>query len=287
MSATRRALVLGGGGVAGIAWETGILAGLRDEGVDVAAGADLVVGTSAGSAVAAQVTSGATYDDLVARQLVPPEQSGEIAAEIDVVQIGKMFLSAVRDTSSAKEMRAAIGRGALAADTVPEAARRAVSEHRVPSHEWPASPELRSGAADAQSGEPRVFSAADGVAIVDAVAASCAVPGVWPPVTIEGHRYIDGGVRSITNADLATGYDIVLVLAPFAETPPLGDPEALAAIDALTERAAVLTLLPDEASLAAMGANPLDPAVRAPTVTAARAQGRTLAAEVAAKWEKS
>jgi NTE family protein len=181
-------------------------------------------------------------------------------------------------------MRAALGRGALEADTVPEAARRAVIEHRLPSHEWPASPELRIVASDAESGEPRVFSAGQGVAIVDAVAASCAVPGVWPPVSIDGRRYIDGGVRSITNADLAAGCDIVLVVAPFAETPPLGDPEALAAIDALAETARMRTITPDDDSLAGMGTNPLDPATRAPTVTAGRAQGRALAAELRAFW---
>ena len=52
-----------------------------------------------------------------------------------------------------------------------------------------------------------VFDAASDVRLLDAVGASCAVPGIWPPVTINGRRYIDGGIRSAANADLAAGCD--------------------------------------------------------------------------------
>ncbi|KOG91505.1 patatin, partial [Streptomyces varsoviensis] len=72
--------------------------------------------------------------------------------------------------------------------------RRAVVERRLLSHEWPAR-RLLVTAVDAATGEFTAFDAASGVGIVDAVAASCAVPGVWPPVTIGAKRYIDGGVR--------------------------------------------------------------------------------------------
>ena len=66
----------------------------------------------------------------------------------------------------------------------------------------------------ADNGEFVAFEKSSGVSLVDAVAASCAVPGVWPPVTINGRRYIDGGMRSAVNADLAAGYERVVVLAP-------------------------------------------------------------------------
>ena len=94
-----------------------------------------------------------------------------------------------------------------------EPVRRAVIAARLPSHEWPAHP-LVVTAIDAHSGAFTRFDASSGVPLVDAVAASCAVPGVWPPVSIGGRRYIDGGVRSVTNADLASGCGRVLVLAP-------------------------------------------------------------------------
>ncbi len=59
-----------------------------------------------------------------------------------------------------------------------------------------------------------VFNRESGISLLDAVAASCAVPLVWPAATINGKRYIDGGVRSSANADLATGCGRVVVLAP-------------------------------------------------------------------------
>ncbi len=73
MSDERSALVLGGGGITGIAWEIGVLSGLAEAGVDLS-GADLVVGTSAGSVVGAQLTSGAELEAMYARQLEPPTQ---------------------------------------------------------------------------------------------------------------------------------------------------------------------------------------------------------------------
>ncbi|MCU1391698.1 MAG: patatin [Ilumatobacteraceae bacterium] len=279
----RRALVLGGGGVAGIAWETGILVGLADAGLDLTA-ADLVVGTSAGSTVAAQVTSGEGFDALFARQLVPTDQSGEIAAQLDIEQIAAMFGDALRHASSPLELRAAIGHAALAADTVPESTRRAVIEHRLPAHRWPAGRALRIVAADAETGEVRVFSADDDVSIIDAVAASCAVPGVWPPVTIGHRRYVDGGVRSSTNADLAEGCGVIIVLAPVADIPGVSDRDVLAAIEQLDRTATVLTIRPDEASAQAIGSNPLDPETRAPAANAGRAQGTRIANEISSVW---
>src|SRR3954468_18850847 len=77
----KRALVLGGGGITGIAWEIGLLKGLRDLGVDLTA-ADTVIGTSAGSVVGAQLTSAFDLDDLYAAQLREPR--GEVAARFDL-----------------------------------------------------------------------------------------------------------------------------------------------------------------------------------------------------------
>ena len=121
-----------------------------------------------------------------------------------------------------------------------------------------------------------MFDRHSGTALVDAVAASCAVPGIWPPVSIGGRRYVDGGVRSSDNADLATGYAEVVVLSPLGLNPafpsrmPLQD-----AVDRLrAEASAVTVITPDAASAAAMGVNPLDPATRAPAAQAGRAQGR-------------
>lgn len=276
--------MLGGGGVAGIAWELGLLAGLADEGVDVT-DADLIIGTSAGSTVAAQITGNASLEELFARQLVPADQSGELMAVLDLEALTAMFGEALRVAKTPVEMRAAIGRAALAADTVPEPARRAVIEHRLLDHEWAAHRDVRIVAADAATGETRVFTRDDGVSIVDAVGASCAVPGVWPPVTIDGHRYIDGGVRSSTNADLTSGCGVVLILAPVDDIAGVADVTVSAAIERLSEVAAVTWVRPDPASTSAIGTNPLDPATRGPAARAGRAQGRSIAAEIKAAWD--
>lgn len=269
------ALVLGGGGVAGIAWITGLLAGLAEAGQDVT-GAGLLVGTSAGATVTAQLGSGLSLEELYARQADPGRQSAELMAELDMEALGARMAAALGDTTTFTEMRRAIGGFSLAADTVPEPERRAVIEGRLPSHEWPERA-MKIVAVDAETGEPRVFDNSSGVSLVDAVTASCAVPGVWPPATIEGHRYVDGGVRSAMNADYATGASRVLLILPLGQDEPLASEKPL--VEALAElRAAgaeVAILEPDEASLAAIVTNPLDPASRTPAAEAGRAQGRT------------
>lgn len=268
-----QALVLGGGGVAGIAWITGVLAGLADAGQDVTGG-ELIVGTSAGAAVAAQLGSGLPLDDLFARQAEPARQAREIAAELDLEKAGAELADLTAGLSGAEALRR-VGSYALAARTVAEADRRAVIVSRLPAVDWPER-RLLLVAVDAASGETRVFDRDCGVSLVDAVAASCAVPGVWPPVTIDGRRYIDGGVRSSDNADLAAGAGRIVILSPLGMDSPLPAPMSLASV--VTElRAAgseVVVISPDESSSSAIGLNPLDPATRTPAALAGRAQGR-------------
>ncbi|GAB3138755.1 patatin-like phospholipase family protein [Amycolatopsis stemonae] len=271
-----QALVLGGGGVAGIAWTTGVLTGLAEHGQDLT-GADLLVGTSAGAAVAAQVTSGVPLDELFARQADPARQTPEIPAEIDFEKFASAFGDVVTGTTAPAELRRAMGELALQAETVSEQDRRAVIEARLPVHDWPEQ-RLVIVAVDAETGEPRRFDRASGVSLVDAVAASCAVPGIWPPVTIDGRRYVDGGVRSAENADYATGFTRVTVVSPMGTDAPLPmEKPLLTVLDDLREAGAEVTLItPDEASLAAIGENPMDPAARTPAAEAGRTQGAAL-----------
>jgi NTE family protein len=268
-----RALVLGGGGVAGIAWATGVLAALADGGVDVTV-AERIVGTSAGAAVGAQITSGVPLPELLARQTDPARQTPELPSGVDMEALWATFQAIYESTPDPAEQRRRIGELALGASTVSEARRRAVIEARLPVHRWPER-DLMIVAVDARTGEPRVFTPGSGVELVDAVAASCAVPGVWPCVRIDGVPYTDGGVRSHTNADLATGFERVLVLAPM---PDPGEP-SWARLDGAVE-----VIEPDEASLAAFGADPLAPEVRTPSAQAGYAQGRAATDRVAALW---
>ncbi|MFE2071295.1 patatin-like phospholipase family protein [Streptomyces misionensis] len=270
------ALVLGGGGVGGIAWMTGLLAGLADTGQDVT-GAGLLVGTSAGAAVAAQLGSGLGLEELYARQVDPARQAAEIMAELDLEEFTAEIGAAMATAASPADLRRAVGRMALGARTVGEPERRAVIESRLPVHAWP-DRALKIVAVDAESGASRILDRDSGVPLVDAVAASCAVPGVWPPVTIGDRRYVDGGVRSVANVDLAAGADRVLVLLPLgaAEPFPSDHPLDRAVADLRARGAEVTLVVPDEASTAAIGPNPLDPATRRPAAEAGRAQGRTL-----------
>lgn len=278
-----RALVLGGGGVAGVAWELGILAGLHDAGVDIS-DADIVIGTSAGSVVGAQITSGTNIESLFAAQLIPAEQSKERSVEFDATRLMEAFSEAIAGGSfDPKTIRARIGAYALKAPTIPEAERRAIIESRLPVKEWPHQ-RLLIVAVDTETGEEYIMDRESGVSLVDAVAASCAVPGIWPPVTIAGHRYMDGGMRSATNADLASGYERILILNPLGENAEfMGGLNA--EVTALQQDGSqVLVIGPDAASVTAISANPLDPATREPSARAGRTQGRGLVAEVAVLW---
>jgi NTE family protein len=268
------ALVLGGGGVAGIAWITGVLTGLADTGQDVT-GADVIIGTSAGATVAAQIGSGRPLGELFARQTDPALQATEIPVELNLDQIAADWAEAMTGVTSAEDALRRVGAYALAAHTVPEAERRAVIESRLPSHEWPER-RIVLVAVEAETGEAVEFDSESGASLVDAVAASCAVPGIWPPVTIDGRRYIDGGVRSSDNADLAGGSERIVVISPLGYDPPFASPVSLReVVGELRARGAEVTVVvPDQASVTAMGANPLDPGSRVPAAGAGRAQGR-------------
>jgi NTE family protein len=279
---SKRGLVLAGGGLAGIAWEIGILAGIEDESTDTARAlleSDVTIGTSAGSAVAAQLGSGLRLDELYDRQV--KGASKELDPHVDIEDITQLFLVALSDPDATTAQRLQrIGEVARSTATVSEAVRREVIAQRLPNHEWP-DRELRITAIDIGTGELVAFDRSSGVELVDAVAASCAVPGAWPPVTIGERRYMDGGVGSTMNIKLATDCDAVVVLVPSGQgaPSPFGRDPALE-VDGFPGRA--LGVFADDDSLAAFGPNPLDPACREPSARAGRAQGRRVAAEVAA-----
>jgi NTE family protein len=269
--------VLAGGGLAGIAWETGVLAGIADEAPATAKAlvdSDVLVGTSAGSAVAAQLGSGLSLDDLFDRQTAP--SSTEINPEAGIEEITEMFLAAMTQPGSKAEKLRRIGAVACSADTVAEPVRREVIAHRLPSHDWPQR-DLRITAIDTATGELVAFDRTSGVGLVDAVAASCAVPGVWPTVTIGTRRFMDGGVGSTVNLVLADDCDQVVALIPQGLSSP--SPFGTAAAEEVDARGA-FGVFADDASLAAFGPNPLDPACRAPSAHAGRRQGRSVAAAV-------
>ena len=287
-----KALVLSGGGTTGIAWEMGILLGLYGEGIETI-NANLVVGTSAGSVVGAQITSGFPLEDLYARQLQPLEETKEQVVQFDVNEIMRVF-SAGFGAPDAQTARARVGAAALAVQTVPEKERLDIIASRLPSEQWPSTPRLVITTVNAHTGEWVLFDQHAGVSLALAVSASCAVPGVYPPITIGNSRYIDGGVRSGTNADVAKGYQRVLILRAETLEIPTVDPQQVTPFvrfedeRAELERAGsqILVISPDEASAAARGPNPLDSRRRAVSAKAGHEQGLLLAERVRRFWEE-
>jgi len=185
-------------------------------------------------------------------------------------------------SGTAARARKRLGRVARRSPPLAEAERRAVIGAWLPSHEWPAQ-RLLIAAVDADTGECATFDSASGVSLIEAVSASCAVPGVWPPVQINGRRWMDGGMRSAANADLAAGFDRVVVLAPLwrgmrVMPPALRQCQQLAAAGS-----AVVLVTPNAESVAAMG-NVLDSAGRGPAARAGHAQAGAVLSDVAAVW---
>ena len=283
-----RAIVLGGGGVAGIAWQIGVLATLLEHGIELN-DADLVVGTSAGSVVGASLRFGVLREALVA-QLQQNETEENAAGQgelphFSVEEFMNMMGTAARGSGGEQEARARIGKAALAAG-------EGLSETRwvdtirslLPAPSWP-SGLLQVTAVNADDGAFRVFDASSGAELAQAVAASCSVPGAWPPVRIGGVPYMDGGMRSASNADLAAGYDKVLVLscAPEAPDSPFG-PTLPQALKRLSGSADTFLLEADAVSLSAFGTNLLLSSTRRPSALAGQEQGAGVVDAVKVFW---
>ncbi len=213
-----RALVLGGGGPVGVGWEAGLASGLAGAGVALGA-ADLVVGTSAGSIVGARLALGLDLAETVSAVGQPlPVEAGASATIADLMTA---WAGAASRAQTPEQTRIELGKLALDAHTAAEGDFTAAAVFaQLAGRGWPAS--LRCTAIDTQTGALRVWDAAAGVPLDRAVASSCAVPMVFPPVTIDGTRYMDGGMRTPLNADLAAGYAAVVVVSCLALTLPEG-----------------------------------------------------------------
>jgi NTE family protein len=272
-----RALVLGGGGVTGIAWEIGVLAGLAASGIDLT-GASTVIGTSAGSFVGVAVASGYDLEALAVAQANPA--TDELSASASPETIAAWFEAF--GAGDAVSVGAAFGAIAKAnPEPVPLGVRRKVVESRLVTSDWPST--LQITAVDADSGALHVFDHRSGISLVDAVSASGAVPGVWPVVRAMGRTWIDGGMVSSANARLADGYQRVIVLAPM----PTGYgsiPGVEEDVATMRDGASVALLSPDEESILAIGPNPYDPDRRAPAAIAGRMQGVRMASAIGVMW---
>ena len=258
-----------------------MLAGLAAAGADVTT-ADFVLGTSAGATVAAQLGSGLPLAGLFERQTVPALQSAELTPDIGrVIELMESWEQLPLEYPDPAELRREVGQRALAAATVPEAERRAVIAGRLPRHSWPASQARRGRGRGAHGRRPRVRQGLrrgpgrrGDRELRDSrdLAAGHHRRG---PVHRRGHP-LRGQRRS--GRGLPAGPD------PGADGRPAPGRAGRRAHPG-AGAGSVLVLAPDDESLAAMGLNPLDPAVRAPVARAGYAQGERAAAGVARLWQ--
>jgi len=272
-----RALVLSGGGPLAVAWESGLIAGLAEAGAMVA-DADFILGTSAGAIVGAQLTTGTTPAALAVAILeeekgVPPP-GARLYDPAAVALLPALFARALAPGDRAAG-RAEVGMQALAAQTASEAEELARVSLMLRGADW-SDRGFGCVAVDVENGEVCVLTRNSGGSLAQAVAASCSLPGLSPPISIQWRRYMDGGFGSVANADLVQGYDHVLVLC-FRPAGPAGERMAARLDEQVSQlRAAGTTVevvFPDAATQEAIGANTMDVRRRPAVVRAGMAQG--------------
>ena len=294
----KKGLVLGGGGVVGIAWESGLLAGLREGGIDLR-DADVFVGTSAGSFVGSQLASGEEFTmEAVSDESPSDEPSSEESLEssldefqksLDLALLGKIF----QRWSSVDEMTAEvckeIGGWALEAPTMPEEQWIASTGGNTGLSDWPEK-DVRITSVDVVTGELCVHSKATSP-LHASVASSCAIPGMFPAITINGQRYMDGGVRSGTNADVLKddALDVAVIIAPICEGTALfgsvSEKALLAEAEILRAQGAkVLTIMPLAKEKEVFGPNLMDSKAAPAAKLAGYERGLELAKEEAKLW---
>ncbi|WP_433561528.1 patatin-like phospholipase family protein [Nocardia sp. CA-151230] len=259
----RRSVVLGGGGVPGSAWMAGLAAELRRRGIDLGA-ADSIVGTSAGAIVGAALIAGRDLDSL-ADDPRPPgstEPPSVVKPELVATAFSVLFDRTLdRDLARRK-----VGRLAMAEEPA-QPAHIEPMEWLVGGNDWP-DHRLRIVVVDAASGQRQVWDSGSGVPLATAVAASRSFPGAFPPVVVGDRYYIDGGMWSPTNADVAADSDIVLVVEPMANRFP---PEQVRTELATTVTDTIVRFGPDEAMIDIFNAFATNPDVLASWPKAFRA----------------
>ena len=286
---TKRALVLGGGGPVGSAWETGVIAGLAEAGVDIS-NAGWIMGTSAGSVVGAQLALGHTPAAMMATEVANAfrARTAAPAAAGPAPDLSALMGAMMRRPPSGpmpEELRRDLGQLSLNGKTISEDDFISRFSGLVDdATAWPA--RFACTAVETLTGEFQVWSKDALAPLARAIASSCSVPSIYPAITIGGRRYMDGGMRSGTNADLAKGYDKVLL---FAVMPPafaaFMQPSIEAELAIVRESGGqTLLVAPNAGAGEAFGPNLMDGSRRDIIAEAGRVQGRADAARIGAFW---
>jgi NTE family protein len=275
----------------GIAWESGLIAGFAQGGVDLGQ-ADFILGTSAGSVVGARLASGipsaSLADALLDGASAAPGQDDPPPSMENIGRMVALMTEAQSGTRHPAQVRRELGALALSSATVGEAEFMARIDRALgdaPRRSWPGR-DFACTAVDAEDGGFQLWSAASGVDLLHAVTSSCAIPGLAPPIRLQGRRYMDGGARSASNADLAAGYDVVVVVSVQPPGAPPWMAQRLAEeVDSLQSGGVtVVTITPDDAAGAAFGGDLMDLGRDAVVARAGVAQGVSQAEILKPVW---
>jgi NTE family protein len=263
------ALVLGGGGPVGLAWLAGLATGLRDSGIDLSL-ADRFVGTSAGAVVGAVLADGGDP-----ARLLRPSTSAPVQA--DPARMAEIFAVLRAPGQDPAQARRRAGELALAAQVGDPDEHVARMGGLAGVAQWPAR-DLVITAIDITTGELRAWTRDCAASLPAALASSTAVPGVFPPIPIDGRHYIDGGLRSPVNADLAAGADVVVIVEPLAHMFPR------ISSDREFGSATEISIVPDDDAITAFGLDVFDPAALAPAHAAGVRQSAEAALRLKDIW---
>ena len=236
------AMVLSAGGVAGWAYHAGVLTALRDQAGIAAEDSTLVIGTSAGSAIAAAVRAGVPPEEMLRPVRTPPtpEQRDEM---MDHVRKRRRQVRLLEPSLTRRAMRNGSGWLLAASGMLPDGFFPTWGLSRFPGvldhDEWPSGLYIPSVSVDAAA---RVVFGRDTlhVSVGDAVEASSAVPGMFQPKVIDGRRFVDGGTMSGTHADLALDVEPELVIISSLITRPALRPTSRFARSSLRQELDVL-----------------------------------------------
>lgn len=285
----KKALVLGGGGIVGIAWEQGIIAGLKAGGINLS-DADTILGTSAGSVVGSQLASGSSFDQADPPSAEQTRQLAELTEQLDLVLLGKVFEIWMHTSTNPNASREI---GALAAQTGGWSEQQwlTVNQDMHGLDDWPTG-DLRITALEMATGELQIHTAGN-APFNKAIAASCAVPAMFPAITINGCRYIDGGVISCTHADqlLPDQPDAVIIIAPITTASVVYGEGAEKSLqrevsELESSGAQVLAITPEASDVAAFGGNMMDPMQVEASWNTGFEKGRGLARGPAMIWQQ-
>lgn len=270
-----RTLVLGGGGITGIAWEAGVLAGLIDNGIKLNK-ADKIIGTSAGSFVGAVLANGYDMKDYYYELDERRDENDRASMSSDVYRLWQnAFIVGRDDAEKVGQMMGDIVYTRPSKVDLNE--RKQAIRQRLGDVEWKDNLEIT--AINAKTGVTGTFNSQSGITLEEAVTASGAVSGIWPHIRLNDNDWIDGGMISPTNAMLAEGAKSIIILAPLADGLSMM-PSAYDDAEKLSAHSQVLVISPDSDSQAEIGDNIYNPNNILNIGNTGYQQGQALAQEI-------